>query len=158
MAWNYFIDRWKTSTSVQTRGELKRLTLAPRTTHWPPFHGLPYGLLCGLPYGLPPRTTLNKRRNLLWWRKERQEAYLLRLHDHNCIKTAAIFFSPTSSTQSFLSSPHSSCQSWTVEYLLFNLLQVFAIPFTLAKKQLFWSFLTLEKSRLSKNKPYGRSR
>ena len=27
------------------------LTSAPRTTHWPQHHGLPYGLLRGLPYG-----------------------------------------------------------------------------------------------------------
>ena len=25
-----------------------------------PLHGLPYGLHCGLPYRLPPRTNLNK--------------------------------------------------------------------------------------------------
>ena len=36
-----------------------------------------------------PRTTLNNQTNLLLRWKERQEDYLLRLHDHNCIKLAA---------------------------------------------------------------------
>ena len=42
----------------ETKGESRKDWPAPRTTHWPPLHGLPYGLLHGLPYGLPLRTTL----------------------------------------------------------------------------------------------------
>ena len=59
---------------------------APRTTHahWPQLRRLPSGLLCGLPYGLQPRTTLNKQPNLRLRGKETQEAYLLHLYDHNC--------------------------------------------------------------------------
>ena len=56
------INRISSHNAVR-RGELKRLTPAPRTTHWPPLHGLPYGLLHGLPYGLPLRTTLKNQPN-----------------------------------------------------------------------------------------------
>ena len=45
----------------------------------------------GLPYGLPPRTTLNKQTNLRLRGKETQEAYLLQLHDHNCMKSSRHF-------------------------------------------------------------------
>ena len=63
--------------------------------------------------------------------KETQEAYLLHLHDHNCVKNSRHFlftgfffhFRPN------LHRPHakSSFSEWTVEYFIFNLLQVFAI-------------------------------
>jgi len=35
--------------------------------------------------GTTPRTTLNNQSNLLLQGKEPQEAYLLHLHDHNCM-------------------------------------------------------------------------
>ena len=50
-------------------GELKRLTPALWTTHWPPLCGLPHGLLCWLPCKLPPRTSINNQPNLLLWGK-----------------------------------------------------------------------------------------
>ena len=43
----------------------KKLTPAPRTTHWPPLCRLPHGLLRRLPCGLPPQTTLNNPPNLI---------------------------------------------------------------------------------------------
>ena len=53
--------------------------------------GYPTDYPHGLPYGLPPRTTLNKQTNLRLRGKETQEAYLLQLHDHNCMKSSRHF-------------------------------------------------------------------
>ena len=50
-------------------GELKRLTPALWTTHWPLLCGLPHGLLCWLPCRLPPQTSINNQPNLLLWGK-----------------------------------------------------------------------------------------
>ena len=86
-----------TSTGLHLKGELKRLTPAPRITHWPPLHGLPYGLpyglLHGLPYGLPLRTTLKNQPNYFYgvqkYRKLTCSSYTI----ITARKTAAIFFS-----------------------------------------------------------------
>ena len=81
------------STDALSTGELKRLTPAPRTTHCPPLHGLPYGLLHGLPLR-PTSTDYPKKSTKFLLRSTKiQKAYLLFLHDHNCTKNTAIFFS-----------------------------------------------------------------
>ena len=92
-------------------GELKRLTPAPRTTHWPPLHGLPYGLLHGLPYGLPLRTTLNNQPNSFYGVEKYKTPTCSNYTIITAWKTDAISFSETAaifSTPSFSFSPHSS--------------------------------------------------
>ena len=93
-------ENWKQIESTKRRklkrttfgGKLKRLTPAPRTTHWPPLHGLPYRLLHGLPYGLPLRTTLNNQPNSIHgvekYKKPACSAYTI----ITAWKTVAIFF------------------------------------------------------------------
>ena len=68
-------------------------SFAPRITHCPPLRGLPNGLHRGLPYGLPPWTTLTKEPNLRLGGKETQDAYLLHLHNNKCMKNCRHFFS-----------------------------------------------------------------
>ena len=74
-------------------GELKRLTPAPRTTHWPPLHGLPYGLLHGLPYGLPLRTTLKNQPNSFYGVQKYKKLTCSSYTIITARKTAAIFSS-----------------------------------------------------------------
>ena len=62
-------ERWPSLHVKRLTGELKRLTPALWTTHWPPLCGLPHGLLCWLPCRLPPRTSINNQPNLLLWGK-----------------------------------------------------------------------------------------
>ena len=76
--------------------KLIRLTLALRSTHWLPLHRVPYRLLRGLPYRLPPRTTQSIQANLRLRGKATQEAYTIIF----VWKSASILFLPTSSTQS----------------------------------------------------------
>ena len=71
------------SLRYDSRGKLKRPSPAPRTTYLLP--------LRGLPYGLPPRNTLNKQLNFRLRRKETHKAYLLHQHDHNWMKNSRHF-------------------------------------------------------------------
>ena len=74
-------------------GELKRLTPAPRTTHCPPLHGLPYGLLHGLPYGLLLRTTLKNQPNSFYGVQKYKKLTCSSYTIITARKTASIFFS-----------------------------------------------------------------
>ena len=80
--------------------KLKRLAPALRTTHWPPLRRLPYWLLRGLPYGLPPRTTLNNSQIYVFGGKQHKKPTCSIYTIITGWKTAANFISPTSSTQS----------------------------------------------------------
>ena len=114
-------------------GELKRLTPAPWTTHWPPLHGLPYGPLHGLPYGLPVQTTLNNQPNSFYgvqkYKKPASYTYTI----ITAWKTPAIFFSdfldPFFTGHLPKRCFHNVRSVSAVEYniYLFNLPQVFAI-------------------------------
>ena len=69
-------ERWPSLHVKRLTGELKRLTPALWTTHWPPLCGLPHGLLCWLPCRLSPRTSINNQPNFTIMGEETQ-AYLL---------------------------------------------------------------------------------
>ena len=105
---SYFVD------TVNFTGELKRLTPAPRTTHWPPLlglpygllHGLPYGLLHGLPYGLLLRTTLKNQPNSFYGVQKYKKLTCSSYTIITARKTAAIFF-PTFLDPVFFILPHS---------------------------------------------------
>ena len=47
------------------------------------------------------RTTLKKKPNLRLRGKETQEAYMLHLYDHNCMKNSLFFISPHSSSATY---------------------------------------------------------
>ena len=115
-------------------GKLKRLTPAPRTTHWPPLLGLPYGLLRGLPYRLPPWDTLNKQPNLRLREKDIQEAYLLHLFAFRRLPRPSLFsFSPhfyTSSSATNENAVSTGKHCWiSISLICFN-----CLPSTFAEK------------------------
>ena len=139
-------------------GELKRLTPAPRTTHWPPLHGLPYGLFHGLPHGLPlrttPRTTPKNQPNSFYgvqkYKKLTCSSYMIT----TARKTAAIFFSYISRPSLFHFAPFFTArppartpfQQWTIGkrcwiFIFVICLKCLPSTLTFAYKQLFWIFL-----------------
>ena len=135
-------------------GELKRLTPAPRTTHWPPLHGLPYGLLHGLPYGVPLRTTLNNQPNSFYGVQKYKKLTCSSYTIITARKTAAIFFSYISRPSFFHFAPFFTGRppartlfpQWTIGKRCWIFIIVICpkcLPSTLtfANKQLFWIFL-----------------
>ena len=68
-----FLDS-KLESSVCIKAKLKRLTLAPRCSNWPPLHGLPYGHLPSIPsppqfycFSPPPTEWWNVIELWWWW-------------------------------------------------------------------------------------------
>ena len=135
-------------------GELKRLTPAPRTTHWPPLHGLPYGLLHGLPYGLPLRTTLKNQPNSFYGVQKYKKLTCSSYTIITARKTAAIFFSYISRPSLFHFAPFFTGRppartlfpQWTIGkccwiFIFVICLKCLPSTLTFANKQLFWIFL-----------------
>ena len=84
-----------------------------------------------------PRITQSKEPNLRLRGKETQEAYLLHLHDHNCMKNSRHFlFTVFLDPVFFIFSPFFRMYSW-IEYFIFYLLQVFVIDIDICWKQLW---------------------
>ena len=75
------------------KGRVEKTDPAPQTTHWPPLHGLPYGLLHELPYGLPLRTTLKNQPNSFYGVQKYIKLTCSSFTIITAQKTAAIFFS-----------------------------------------------------------------
>ena len=131
-------------------GELKRLTPAPRTTHWPSLHGL----LHGLPYGLPQRTTLKNQPNSFYGVQKYKKLTCSSYTIITARKTAAIFFSYISWSSLFHFAPFFTSwppartlfPQWTIgkccwTFIFVICLECLPSTLTFANKQLFWIFL-----------------
>ena len=98
-------ERFRTSIVSLNMGELKTLTPAPRTTHRPPLHGLPYGLLHGVLYRFPLRTTLNNQPNSFYGVEKCKKLTCSSYTIITARKTAANFFSEISRPSLFYFRP-----------------------------------------------------